>query len=502
MKNIFLIVFFLSSHLVSSQTVVRLRYVTNLQQKRYFSLPLKNGYAGLRSHIQVVPDSRGAIEIKLKLDQPGFIFTSENGKQIDIYVEPHSSIKVLVDKDKVEFMEDLQKENRFLADRKRSSAYPHGMNKTTIPKLAARLSDITDQQSFIDTIRQVIAYEIASLDSLYNSQNNNYKLSSSFYLIAKKEADLYYRILGCSALEQRFMTYSMLAFTNPAEDTLNDDHTRATEKSWAYLFPDDLVQQSAPWSSTYSLYLLNYIMRYKGFFLKEGTSKLPDRFNWFIDGLHIADRHLRKEAKEIFLSYFFSYYYNPAMFSQELLDYYRKLKVEYPMSSYVDELRAIALEMEEAIKPLSDSERDPEVRILENYDQINTFDELVARFRNKVIYLDIWATWCGPCVEEMKNYGKVRRAQKENSDLVILYFSRDRVAQQKKWQKFIFTNKLVGFHLIPNEALVSDVWQRIKWEAIPRYVLIDRKGQIVDANAPSPGNDNLLNQLTLLLKEN
>ena len=38
-----------------------------------------------------------------------------------------------------------------------------------------------------------------------------------------------------------------------------------------------------------------------------------------------------------------------------------------------------------------------EVVIVEDHLQINSFDELTAKFKGKVLYIDIWATWCGPC---------------------------------------------------------------------------------------------------------
>jgi thiol-disulfide isomerase/thioredoxin len=114
----------------------------------------------------------------------------------------------------------------------------------------------------------------------------------------------------------------------------------------------------------------------------------------------------------------------------------------------------------------------------------------LSQLKGKKIYVDVWATWCGPCRQEFPYSIKLKEKLKNRDDIVFLYVSVDE--SKTAWENFLQTKEAPqGLHIwqakptILNDYLIS---------GIPRYILIDENGKIKMADAPRPSSDNLIGQ--------
>lgn len=111
-------------------------------------------------------------------------------------------------------------------------------------------------------------------------------------------------------------------------------------------------------------------------------------------------------------------------------------------------------------------------------------------FRGKYVFIDIWATWCAPCKYEFPYLKKLEEDYKDKN-LVVVSLSVDNPEHKEKWLQMIKNENLQGIQLLSDNALHPEFFRAYNVNAIPRFILLDKEGKVLESNAPKPSNPKL-----------
>ena len=125
-----------------------------------------------------------------------------------------------------------------------------------------------------------------------------------------------------------------------------------------------------------------------------------------------------------------------------------------------------------------------------NFDLADINDKKVSlkSLAGKVVVLDIWATWCGPCKAEIPHLKKLE-AGMHGKDVVFVSIGTDKPADKEKWQKFVRDEQLGGIQLY--DPAGASIHSYYKIPGIPRFMVFDKAGKIISVDAPRPSTPEL-----------
>jgi thiol-disulfide isomerase/thioredoxin len=109
----------------------------------------------------------------------------------------------------------------------------------------------------------------------------------------------------------------------------------------------------------------------------------------------------------------------------------------------------------------------------------------LKEFRNNVVYIDFWATWCVPCKKEMPDFLDLQEEYK-GKDIVFIRISLD--DDMNRWLKAEESNKSEGISLFAGNGFNSEAAKAFQVRSIPTYVLIDKEGKVINADELRPSS--------------
>ncbi|MFD1293731.1 TlpA family protein disulfide reductase [Lutibacter holmesii] len=127
----------------------------------------------------------------------------------------------------------------------------------------------------------------------------------------------------------------------------------------------------------------------------------------------------------------------------------------------------------------------------ENYENFDGTTTSLSDLKGKYVYVDVWATWCGPCKAEIPSLKKVE-AQYHGKNIEFVSISVDALKDHDKWKEMVAEKELKGVQLFADKSWKSDFVEGYLIKGIPRFILIDTEGNIVNANAPRPSSEKLI----------
>lgn len=132
----------------------------------------------------------------------------------------------------------------------------------------------------------------------------------------------------------------------------------------------------------------------------------------------------------------------------------------------------------------------PDVKLIDTEGNTVTME----KFRGKYVYIDLWASWCIPCVKEVP-YLQTLEKELQNEDVVFVSISTD--SSEQPWRK-----KMADLNMHGNQLLNADgkLCDRLNVSGIPHFLIYDKEGHLHTYNAPRPSTGEALKQMLEKLK--
>jgi len=218
----------------------------------------------------------------------------------------------------------------------------------------------------------------------------------------------------------------------------------------------------------------------------ERIAKQTDTIDYYLEVLHDINKEIKlPEIKEPLL---FTFAFNRMAYTKDkelFVKTYKKYANDKDNIKKVDELHA-------RYKRIDKGAIAPDFAFYDIDSNLVTLKSL----RGKVVLIDIWATWCLPCMQELPYTDSLITAfSAENFQFVgICYFDKYRT-----WIRTVTDWNMKGIHLFAPDT-ENIFFKQIMMQGIPRYIIIDKDGAFYNSNAKRPSDPRLKAELITLLK--
>ncbi|MDN5200977.1 TlpA disulfide reductase family protein [Fulvivirgaceae bacterium BMA10] len=477
-----LLLFFHCANAISQNKKVSIsgKIIGNKSDSIYYSFPVagtQNFGWGKKHKL----DHEGKLEIAMDLDQPGFMRFGKNM----IFVEPGNAYSFEMDLTTETFSVQgkNQKGQQFLNSLSRSWDW-FGVHK------ASRIYR-KDTVNWWERIEASRDEELKELKRIFNEE----EVSEVFYNAVKNNITCFYFALLAKNLS--YLSVDLVKAETENQTFGKIPFKKLWEKLYAqYPVQNDKAIQSFWWFD----YAESYITVYKAVLepLSLGSLTLEavemkyknEVFDSFYETS--ARENLNGKYLEFYLARYLHFAGFQKKFRKDILSVYQNFKRDYPDSPF---------------KPMVKAQLDPVVKFykkaMKEFDDgikfipgknINTFQELIAKFKGMPIFIDVWATWCGPCKQEFAHNKPLKDFLNEKG-IEMLYVTIDKESRREKWKNMIKYYNLIGNHTFANGKLIKDIHNLYDADgsvAIPWYIIVDKQGNIAIKHAKKPSSKEAL----------
>lgn len=426
-------------------------------------------------------NKEGYFSYQFNIISPEIIRLKIGEEWLKMIVQPNHSYKIKVIDSTLSFKLDNAKGNELLNKL-------HGAFNNSLDDLYKY-----DNDSTAVLVKQKINVskknEMRQLDSLYTQK----LIDKEFYNIFKNEIDYHYAEKIVNIVLSKSYGGKLIK-----EDL--DTFLRETIES----YPVTAKIISSNWTQYAEFAIIErnqYQHKKEGLITRDSLIKLSINggIKQFKESLII--NNLNGSYREKLLAYYIIFSLKQENYEKYLINFFENFKSLYPKSNYTKYLEPGINEIKEYHKKIK-KELPKTVKFIEN-ENINSLEELLKEFKGKKIYIDLWATWCGPCKEEFEYNKSIDRILKDH-DFQKLYISIDDIERKKKWVEQIKFYELNGFHFLAKRNFQIDFANKYTLRkgsfAIPQYLIIDEEGTVLNNDAPRPSESDELNKLLFTLK--
>lgn len=111
----------------------------------------------------------------------------------------------------------------------------------------------------------------------------------------------------------------------------------------------------------------------------------------------------------------------------------------------------------------------------------DVFRKITDPFKGKILFIDFWATTCGPCVAGIKTMQPNREKYKDNKDFDFIFITDERSSPKADYDKFVKEQGMKNIYRLPIDDY-NYLRQLFKFNGIPHYTVIDKEGNVMSNN--------------------
>jgi len=439
--------------------------------------------------IKIAINNNGKFLSKIPISTQQFATLTYKGTMTTLLLSPGKSLSVFIDSTGKlqQFSGTAGEENQLLYEAKLNEA-PFFLQGDYNHNSYAQLSAADMQEKVVkpwfkmrdESIRRIQASKISHMDR---------KLISS---------EIYYQAYG----ELNYFTHGII---HGNKELVNE----FVSANYDSLKTDPAVFPAGPWYYYFAESYLNYLddKIFAAYGVTDARSKEPFR-NIYHISLDSALALVKQNGGSYIRWYLFKQYFNKKVGEQYLaqniltvcfnkdISHVKPLMLEFktnfPNSTYTRILQKKVNELEQISKQ---NEHLKNINVFADYKKVTSIYEVVNTFRGKVIYLDIWGTWCGPCKREL-TYNPRLKQRFKGKDIVFVYLDMDEEEKDSDWKRFIHLNGITGIHLRKSQAEIQKIWEELlpgkKEHLYPSYFIFDKNGKLAQADAKQPSDGDKL----------
>ncbi len=417
-------------------------------------------------NIELDENDSFSLELNITKPTPAYLII-ENEDLIMIFLEPGSDLRIFA------YGHDVKGTISFSGK--------NADNNTFMAEYYQNLEDKYKQQQVFEKIRRLNAEDfnefagnmLNTKRKMFDKHSDGKNLSDKFrhYFKTDIKFDYYNKLIN-------YPSYHKMLNQLEEEPQLTDDYYAFIENALDLLSDDNLT------SANYRMFLNSYIEHYN----KQNPDIFPEEKSLREKIHYLAEELFEGKTLEYVRAYYIFQEFNFGEFDRAERLYGLYLE-EQPHEEFINIL-ASAYELAKSLLPGNAA---PGFELTD----INGNKVSLEDFRGKIVYLDFWATWCGPCMREVPYAKELKKRFKDEKDLVFLYISVD--DDQEAWRKGVEKNEIEGIHLNV-EGRNHEVVRKYNVRSIPSYFIIDRNGLIFDNNAKRPSHEGIDDDLKAALE--
>lgn len=118
-------------------------------------------------------------------------------------------------------------------------------------------------------------------------------------------------------------------------------------------------------------------------------------------------------------------------------------------------------------------------------------EAIVAKYKGQAVFVDLWATWCGPCLMGMKTIKPIKPQMKDKG--VVSIYLTNTSSPKTTWMNML--PDIGGIHYYLNDAQWEAIRNKYKFSGIPTYMIFDKTGKKTYQQSGYPGNEKILKEL-------